>query len=834
MNFKKTISTAAVLLIMLTEIPYALAATFSDVQSTNTYYTAIESLATAGFIVGYSDGTFQPNRIVNRAEFLKLAMSVSGTSLDSEWTSHFSDVDENAWYANYVKKALSEKWIEGYTDGTFRPEQGITKAEGIKIIAKVQGWKTGTVNTPPFDDTPISAWYTTYIAYAKEHKFLEETGTNYIPDAILSRGKVSGILYRTYISGEIPTQTNNTPSTQETTNTTTGTPKPVIPATPALNFTPVTPATNSTTIYSNIKLNESFPNTFYLNEVYYFEGTILSGDYDSISMILAPKNETDSAEFTYYTVTPDNNTFKIPVIFDIAGNYNLGILLGNSGTSKIVDISVLPSLPKIPSITNKTAPNNQSVSFKDQKTNISWDDNGNGLIRLTIFQGTKTKIFLFRQGSENFDIDYTSFSNFKAGEVWYLIEGAKAQSTNTLQITTGFAASATKSFQAIKHDYCRNLTDQITITNYPEKYSSVQTIKFSGTTKTDIREEAMITKPNGLVESVNLTTTSQTEDYYGSTIIKSGKTFGFEYKATQKGTYIVEINTKLGEATLNCPVYITTSIPLIPDYFDLNKDIDTEPKSSISTLRTTMLELINAERKAVGLSSVTLDTELNNLAQLHSEDMVTRNFFDHINPDGQSPEDRRKELNIKTPVRENLSEAPTLLYGHNGLMRSGAHRANVLNSEWTKVGIGIAWDTNGQIYITQEFSYNPLTTSDLLAIKEQIFEGINDIRETTNKPLLSSDTTLSGIADTWSQKMVTEDFFDFTSTGETTLESLIQSAIPNQSVQAIIAMASSSAELVTKILESDNTINDQLSIIGIGLKNDDIGILKTTLLYSTP
>lgn len=418
--------------------------------------------------------------------------------------------------------------------------------------------------------------------------------------------------------------------------------------------------------------------------------------------------------------------------------------------------------------------------------------------------------------------------------MWYLIEGAKAQNTNTFQITTGFAASATKSFQAIKHDYCRNLTDQISITKYPETYSSVQNIKFSGTTKTDIRNEAMITKPNGLVESVDLTTSSTTEDYYGSTIIKSGKTFSFDYKATQKGTYIVEINTKQGEATLNCPVYITTSIPLIPDYFDLNQNIDTEPKSNIQTLRTTMLNLINTERKAVGLSSITLDTELNNLAQLHSEDMVARNFFDHINPDGQSPDDRRKELNIATPVGENLSEAPTLLYGHNGLMRSGAHRANVLNPEWTRVGVGIAWDANGQIYITQEFSYAPLTTSDLLAIKEQIFEGINDARETANKALLSSDTTLSEIADTWSNKMATEDFFDFTSTGGTTLESLIQSAMPNQSVQAIIAMASSGSELVTKILESDNTINNQLSIIGIGLKNDNIGILKTTLLYSTP
>lgn len=367
MNFKKTISTAAVLLLLLTEIPYALAARFTDVQSTNRYYTAIESLAAAGFIVGYSDGTFQPNRIVNRAEFLKLAMSVSGTSLDSEWTSHFSDVDENAWYANYVRKALSEKWIEGYQDGTFRPDQGITKAEGIKIIAKVQGWKTETVSTPPFDDTPISAWYTTYIAYAKEHGFLEETGTNYIPDTILSRGKVSGILYRTYISGEIPTQTNNTSSTQETTETTSSTPKPVIPATPALNFTPVTSNTNSATFYSDIKLEESFPNTFYLNEVYYFEGTILSGTYDNISVFIAPKGETDSTKFTYSTVTPDANTFKIPVIFNKTGNYSLGILLGNSGTSKIVDISVLPSLPTIPSVTNKTAPTNPSISFKNQK-----------------------------------------------------------------------------------------------------------------------------------------------------------------------------------------------------------------------------------------------------------------------------------------------------------------------------------------------------------------------------------------------------------------------------------------------------------------------------------
>lgn len=91
-----------------------------------------------GIVDGYPDGTFQPNTTVNRAEAVKmllLATQLTESESGSLLPLAFSDVQDTDWFAPHVRNAAEREIVQGYADGTFRPEQSITRAEAAKIIA---------------------------------------------------------------------------------------------------------------------------------------------------------------------------------------------------------------------------------------------------------------------------------------------------------------------------------------------------------------------------------------------------------------------------------------------------------------------------------------------------------------------------------------------------------------------------------------------------------------------------------------------------------------------------------------------------------------------------
>ena len=123
------------MLVLFSYVAYA--GNFSDVNVGDDYYDAISWLQEQGVIEGYSDGTFKPNQQVNRAEFLKMIYETSGgvSSTENNFT-EFPDVPINAWYTKYVEEAFDSGVIEGYPDGFFRPDQSITRVEALKIVTK--------------------------------------------------------------------------------------------------------------------------------------------------------------------------------------------------------------------------------------------------------------------------------------------------------------------------------------------------------------------------------------------------------------------------------------------------------------------------------------------------------------------------------------------------------------------------------------------------------------------------------------------------------------------------------------------------------------------------
>lgn len=103
-----------------------------------------------------------------------------------------------------------------------------------------------------------------------------------------------------------------------------------------------------------------------------------------------------------------------------------------------------------------------------------------------------------------------------------------------------------------------------------------------------------------------------------------------------------------------------------------------------------MLELINQEREALGLAPLAADPALTLVARAHAADMFARGYFAHVNLDGAGPFDRIAAARIRyRAAGENLALAPTLNLAHQGLMNSPSHRANILQPQFGRVGIGI-------------------------------------------------------------------------------------------------------------------------------------------------
>lgn len=107
---------------------------FSDVPEGSWYYEPIMTLASYRVLSGYGDGTFCPENSVTRAEFVTMLVRIFGME---EGEISFSDVSQNGWEAPYVATAVANGWVLGYEDGTFRPYNGITRAEAVVIVNRV-------------------------------------------------------------------------------------------------------------------------------------------------------------------------------------------------------------------------------------------------------------------------------------------------------------------------------------------------------------------------------------------------------------------------------------------------------------------------------------------------------------------------------------------------------------------------------------------------------------------------------------------------------------------------------------------------------------------------
>lgn len=173
------------------------AGNFSDVNSDAYYAKAVNELASKGIVGGYSDGTFQPNKQVTRAEAAKiLAFDLGLTSKQA--ISNFRDVKENDWFFQPVTSLAEAGGINGYEDGTFQPNKTITRAEMASLITKAYGLKADSSTSIPFTDVAPNSWYKGAVQALYTNKVTSGKGAvnTFAPNDPVTRGEMAVFVQR--------------------------------------------------------------------------------------------------------------------------------------------------------------------------------------------------------------------------------------------------------------------------------------------------------------------------------------------------------------------------------------------------------------------------------------------------------------------------------------------------------------------------------------------------------------------------------------------------------------------------------------------------------------
>ena len=144
------------------------------------------------YMNGYTDGTFRPDASITRAEASKLLASLLVNKIENE--DHlFTDVDVSAWYADAVRQMTGFGLVNGYTNGTFKPNAKITRAEFVAILSRLPHTDIGTDKS--FNDVPKTNWAYDAVQTALAQGWIS-AGTNFRPNAPITRAETVTILNR--------------------------------------------------------------------------------------------------------------------------------------------------------------------------------------------------------------------------------------------------------------------------------------------------------------------------------------------------------------------------------------------------------------------------------------------------------------------------------------------------------------------------------------------------------------------------------------------------------------------------------------------------------------
>jgi hypothetical protein len=170
--------------------------TFVDVQSTDYYHEPVLYLTCNNIVGGYGDNTFRPYGFTTRGQLTKIIVLAENWPIYVPPTPTFSDVPNDHPFYQFIETAYQHGIISGYSDGTFRPYNDVTRGQICKIVVGAEGWPHYTPPSPTFSDVPTDNPFYAYIETAYRHAIISgySDGT-FRSFTNATRGQVAKIVY---------------------------------------------------------------------------------------------------------------------------------------------------------------------------------------------------------------------------------------------------------------------------------------------------------------------------------------------------------------------------------------------------------------------------------------------------------------------------------------------------------------------------------------------------------------------------------------------------------------------------------------------------------------
>ena len=169
---------------------------FDDVYPSQYFYTAVDWLTCNGIVSGYADNTFRPSNTATRAQIVKMVVLGHAWGLHEPEQPTFTDVHPGDWSYGYVEAGVLHGIISGYADGTFRPNNPVTRGQLCKILVLARRWSLQLPSEAHFLDVPPGSPFHAYVetAYARGIISGYADGT-FRPSNNATRGQLSKMLY---------------------------------------------------------------------------------------------------------------------------------------------------------------------------------------------------------------------------------------------------------------------------------------------------------------------------------------------------------------------------------------------------------------------------------------------------------------------------------------------------------------------------------------------------------------------------------------------------------------------------------------------------------------
>jgi hypothetical protein len=188
---------------------------FSDVSPGDWFYEYVQYMFCEGIVSGYPDGTFRPYASTTRGQTSKIVTLAFGFDINTAGGPHFSDVAPGSPFYSYVETLFNLGVVQGYVDGTFGPNNPVTRGQIAKVVvgaaaaADPPNWVLDPPPTNTFEDVPAGSTFFAYVEEAASHAVLQgypcgshpagPCGTQnkpyFVPYVSATRAQISKIAY---------------------------------------------------------------------------------------------------------------------------------------------------------------------------------------------------------------------------------------------------------------------------------------------------------------------------------------------------------------------------------------------------------------------------------------------------------------------------------------------------------------------------------------------------------------------------------------------------------------------------------------------------------------